>query len=132
MDNDFEMTMRKCNGMSAIRRAAEASKIIAAESVKELPLNQVAPLATSESYTSVFSDEQSEVVVHLATSSMVAEEACQPEEGGEGIGINVEADVRQQIATDAHELQHPAIVAPFIEGATCLTMAAADAIATKP
>ena len=72
MGNDFEVTMRKCNGMDAIHRATEANKIIVAESLKEPPLNQVAPLAIGASSTIVLSDEQYEVVVPLATSSMVS------------------------------------------------------------
>ena len=39
---------------------------------------------------------------------------------------------KPRMATDAREQQHPTIVAPLIEGATCSTMPPVDAIATKP
>jgi len=81
MYNDCELTMRNCNGMSVIRRAAEASQIVANESRKEPDPNQVDPLPTIASSTAVIYVERCEVLVSLAARSMVAEAAFLPMKG---------------------------------------------------
>ncbi len=43
MDKDFEITMRKCNGMSAIRRAATSSQEVAIATQMQQSQGQVPP-----------------------------------------------------------------------------------------
>ena len=107
------------------------------ESRKKPHLNQIAPLATCASSTIVLFIEQSEVLDSPATSSMVAEATFLPEQGGEGTGMNMEAGIIQEMATNAHQHRHPANVAlALTKGASgsimrCDDMPTADAIDTK-
>ena len=37
-----------------------------------------------------------------------------PKQGGEGTGMNMEVEIIQEMATDAHKQRHPAIAAPSL------------------
>ena len=77
MDKEFEVTMRKCNGMSALHRAAEASQSVAKAAQERQTQGQVLPSAQEEMEVNMPSSEQAvDALVNIPTGpdATIAEE----------------------------------------------------------